>query len=152
MATVVAVSEPAAGATGEPYAFEVERGKIREFARATKARDGAYFDDPRPVAPPTFLASSVFWAGPRSSPLSSRNWARILHGEQEFVFHGPPPRAGQSLVAQQHVEDTYEKQGRRGGSMRFTVVVTEFRTPDGELVAESRATIIVTSKAAGEDS
>lgn len=140
------------GPAGQPYAFEVERGKIREFARATKARDGAYFDDPVPVAPPTFLASSAFWVGPGSSPLGVRNWSRILHGEQEFVFHGPPPRAGQSLVAQQRVEDTYEKQGRRGGTMRFTIVVTEFRTPDGDLVAESRSTVIETSKPAGEDS
>jgi hypothetical protein len=139
------------GPAGQPYSVEVERGKIREFARATKARDTAYFDDPTPVAPPTFLASSAFWAGPASSPLGVRNWSRILHGEQEFVFHGPPPRAGQSLVAQQRVEDTYEKQGRRGGTMRFTILVTEFRTPDGELVAESRSTVIETSRPAGED-
>ena len=145
-------SGPEIGAVGEPYAFEVERGKIREFARATKTRDGAYFDDPTPTAPPTFLSSSVFWAGPDASVLRARNWSRILHGEQEFVFHGPPPRAGQSLVAQQRVEDAYDKQGRRGGDMRFTVLVTEFRTPEGELVAESRATVIETSRPAGEGS
>lgn len=145
-------SSPAVGESGRPYTVEVERGKIREFALATKARNAAYLDDPQPVAPPTFLASSVFWAGPASSPLRARNWSRILHGEQEFVFHGPLPRAGQSLVAQQRVEDVYDKQGRRGGSMRFTVLVTEFRTPDGELVAESRSTVIETSQAAGSGS
>ena len=135
--------------TGEPYTVEVERGKIREFARATKARDGSYFDDPQPTAPPTFLSSAAFWATPESMALdaSQVNWARILHGEQEYVFHGPPPRAGQTLTAQQRVEDRYEKQGRRGGTMRFFVIVTEFRTPDGELVAEGRATVIETSQA-----
>lgn len=135
---------------GEPFVMEVERGKIREFARATKARDASYYDDPEPVAPPTFLSSAAFWMGPKSSALEGtvRDWSRILHGEQEFVFHGAPPRAGQRLVAQQRVEDSYEKQGRRGGTMRFTIVVTEFRTPEGELVAESRSTVIETSRAA----
>lgn len=138
-------------ATGKPFQLEVERGKIREFARATRARSQSYLDDPQPVAPPTFLASAAFWTTPDSAILGNhglRNWARILHGEQEFVFHGPPIRAGQSLVATQRVEDTYEKQGRRGGTMQFIVVLTEFRTPDGELVAESRATVIETSQAA----
>lgn len=138
------------GVTGEPYPVEIERGKIREFARATKARDGSYLSDPNPVTPPTFLTSAAFWATPESLPLRQAdiNWARILHGEQEYVFHGPPPRAGQTLLAQQRVEDEYTKQGRRGGSMRFLIIVTEFRTPDGELVAESRSTVIETSQAA----
>ena len=137
-------------ATGQPYSIEIERGKIREFARATKARDESYFAEEPPVAPPTFLASAAFWATPESSALdaSDVNWARILHGEQEYVFHGPPPRAGQTLVARQRVEDRYEKQGRRGGTMRFFVIVTEFRTQDGELVAEGRSTVIETSQAA----
>ncbi|HEY3259147.1 MAG TPA: MaoC family dehydratase N-terminal domain-containing protein [Pseudonocardiaceae bacterium] len=136
--------------TGQPYTMEVERGKIREFATATKARAESYVADERPVAPPTFLTSAAFWATPGSSALdrSKINWTRILHGEQEYVFHGPPPRAGQRLVAQQHVEDQYEKQGRRGGTMRFFVIVTEFRTPEGELVAEGRATLIETSQPA----
>lgn len=147
---VVAMSHDLIGAMGEPYAMDVERGKVREFARATKARDDSYFTDPEPVTPPTFLSSAAFWATPESSVLGATpiNWARILHGEQEYVFHGPPPRAGQRLVAQQRVEEDYEKQGRRGGTMRFIVIVTEFRTPEGELVAEGRSTVIETSQAA----
>jgi hypothetical protein len=42
----------------------------------------------------------------------------------------------------------YEKEGKRGGTMRFTEVVTEFRDASGVLVAESRSTTIETSKAA----
>jgi len=140
------MSEP----TGQPYTIEVDRGKIREFARATKARDESYVADEQPVAPPTFLTSAAFWAAPGSAALDATqiNWARILHGEQEYVFHRKPPRAGQTLIAQQRVEDQYEKQGRRGGTMRFFVIVTEFRTPDGELVAEGRSTVIETGQPA----
>lgn len=142
---------PQPGMAGEPYEFPVERGKVREFARATKARSSAYEQEPDPVVPPTFLTSSAFWATPESSPFGGAglNWARILHGEQEYVFHGPPPRAGDVLTAQQRIEDVYTKEGRRGGTMRFTVVLTEFRAPDGRLVAEGRSTVIETSRAAG---
>lgn len=138
---------------GKPYEVVVERGKVREFARATKARGTSYHDDPHPVAPPTFLAAAAFWAGPGTSAWGDgeRDFTRVLHGEQEFVFHGEPIRAGQQLVAQQRIADTYTKDGRRGGTMAFTVVVIEFRTPDGELVAEARSTVIETSRAATAD-
>ena len=107
-------------------------------------------DEPDAVCPPTFLTTSRFWAGPGTSALGAgtRNFARLLHGEQEYVFHGPPPRAGDRLIAQEHVEAVYEKQGRRGGTMTFTVTVTEFRSPSGALVAEARNTTIETSQAA----
>jgi hypothetical protein len=142
------MSSPA-GRTGEPYEFPVERGKVREFARATKARRDSYLDDPRAVTPPTFLASSTFWAGPGTSPLGDgpRYWSRILHGEQEFVFPAGPPRAGTTLKATERVEEVYTKQGRRGGTMEFTVLVTEYRDETGALVAEARSTIIETSQA-----
>jgi hypothetical protein len=77
---------------------------------------------------------------------------RLLHGEQEYVFHGPPPRAGQTLTARDRIESRYEKPGRRGGTMRFAVVVTEYRADDGTLVAEARATYIETAPRAGEAS
>jgi N-terminal half of MaoC dehydratase len=141
------MSEPS-GVTGQPFTIDIERGKIREFAMATKARDRSYFEDARPVIPPTFLASAAFWMTPESSVLDAIqvDWARILHGEQEYTFYGPPPRAGQTLIAQQRIEDQYEKQGRRGGTMRFIIILTEFRTPAGDLVAESHTTVIETSQ------
>jgi len=140
---------PTAGDRGEPFEVVIESGKIREFARATKAR-GDTWDRPRAVSPPTFLTSDRFWAGPADQVLerANVNWARILHGEQEFVFHGPPPKAGDRLTARQIVENVFEKAGRRGGNMTFVVVLTEYRTSDGELVAEARTTVIETSQAA----
>lgn len=138
---------------GAPFEVAVERGKIREFARATKSRDGAWSDGPEPVAPPTFLTTAAFWAGPGTSVWGDgdRDYSRVLHGEQEFVFHGEPVRAGMTLTAQQRIADTYTKQGRRGGEMQFTVIVTEFRDADGTLVAESRSTVIITGRAATEE-
>ena len=57
---------------------------------------------------------------------------RGMHAEQEYVFHGPPPRAGTRLTCQSRIEDVYEKEGRRGGKLGFAVMVTEFRDESGQ--------------------
>ena len=140
------------GRTGEPFTMVVELGKIREFARATKSGHPAYTGGPAdtPVSPVTFLAAAAFWMTPESSPWSGveRNWERILHGEQEFLFHGEPPRAGTVLTGVARIARVYEKEGKRGGRMVFTEAVTEFRDAGGRLVAESRSTLIETARAA----
>jgi hypothetical protein len=142
-----------AGRVGEPFRMVVELGKIREFAAATRATKPAYQGDPgdAPVAPPTFLMAAALWQGAESSPWHGveRNYERILHGEQEFVFHAPPPRAGTVLTGQSRIDRVYEKTGKRGGRMIFTDVVTDFRDESGRLVAESRNTSIETSQPTG---
>lgn len=146
------VDKSAVGTTGDAYSLMVERGKIREFARATMSSHPAYLDDPSPVSPPTYLMTSAFWAPPGSSPRSKvkMDLRRLLHGEQEFIFHGPPPRAGTKLTAQDRIAEIYEKEGKRGGTMTFMVVVTEYRDESGQLVAEARSTAIETGRAPGE--
>lgn len=128
----------------KPYSLRVEHGKIREFAVATGSRSSAFTEEPSPFVPPTFLTISAHWMTKDNLALADRDLRRILHGEQEYVFHGPPPVAGDVLVGQQRIESEYQKQGRRGGQMRFIVVVTEFRDSQGKLVCEGRSTIIET--------
>ncbi|MDQ3946171.1 MAG: MaoC family dehydratase N-terminal domain-containing protein, partial [Actinomycetota bacterium] len=139
------------GSTGKPFRMVVEEGKIREFARATKSSNPAYLADGQPPAtsPVTFLASSVFWQWPESSPWGEAklNWERLLHGEQEFTFPGPPPAAGTVLTAKSRIDRIYEKEGKRGGTMTFAEVVTEYRDETGAVVAQSRSTAIETSQA-----
>jgi hypothetical protein len=142
-------NKDAIGAKDQPFEMLVERSKIREFARATKSQNPAYLEDPQPVSEPTFLVNMTFWTPPGSSVYSKvgLDMRRVLHGGQEFVFHGPPPRAGTKLTAQTKIEDIYEKEGKRGGTMTFVVGVTEFRDEQGNLVAESRGTTIETGRA-----
>lgn len=137
---------------GAPFTMDVERGKIREFARAVRSSNPAYLDDPKPVSPPTFLQTAAFWSTPESMAEypAGIDVARLLHGGQEFTFHGPPPRAGTRLIGTTRHDRTYTKEGRRGGAMRFTEMVTEFRDEAGTLVAESRMILIITSKPASE--
>jgi hypothetical protein len=141
------------GRHGKPFRVVVEEGKVREFARAVKSSNPAYLADGQPptTSPVTFLASSAFWQGPDGSPLSGveLNWARILHGEQEFTFPGAPPVPGTELTAQARIDRVFEKEGKRGGTMTFVDVVTEYRDGSGALVAESRSTMIETSQAPG---
>jgi hypothetical protein len=140
------------GRRGKPFRVVVEEGKIREFARAVKSSNPAYVGEgPQPTSPATFLASSTFWQRPEHSPWGDvrLNWERILHGEQEFVFPGPPPAAGTELTAEARIDRVYEKEGKRGGAMTFVEVVTEYRDLAGAVVAESRSTIIETSQAPG---
>ena len=73
--------------------------------------------------------------------------SRVLHGEQEFEYVRPL-RAGDVLTAESHQKDRYEKEGKRGGTMTFIVSETIFKDQSGEIVAYSRGTTIITSKAA----
>src|ERR1700755_911211 len=86
----------------------IERGKIREYATATGAARPAYLDDPKAPVPPTFLATVVFWtpigeAGRSPEVLRACAEAEVpadlgslLSLEQEYVYHGPLPRAGET--------------------------------------------------------
>ncbi|MGH9039138.1 MAG: FAS1-like dehydratase domain-containing protein [Acidimicrobiia bacterium] len=137
------------GGAGKPYRVVVEEGKVREFARATGSSNPAYLGEPPATSPVTFLASSAFWQGPEHSPWGGTtiNWERILHGEQEFTFPGAPPAPGTVLTAQARIDRVYEKEGKRGGTMTFVEVVTDYRDESGTVVAASRSTIIETSQA-----
>jgi hypothetical protein len=131
----------AIGQPGPSYEVQVERGKIREFAAAMQSDNPAYQGE-HAIIPPTFLTTAAQWASPEARVAHGFERSRLLHGEQEFVFHGPLPAAGQVLYAAERVADRYEKEGKRGGAMRFAVLVTEFRGADGHLVAEARSTLI----------
>lgn len=132
------------------YEFPIDYSKVREFARAAKTENPAHLTK-APVIPPTMLTSARnIW-----EPKDDNYWVnrigfdrrRILHGEEEYVFHGPLPRAGQVLTAQTTIGDRFEKPGNRGGVMRFAKVVTEFRDEEGTLVASQNSTIIETANA-----
>jgi hypothetical protein len=150
----------ATGRTGTPYEIALERGKIMEFAAATHSSDPAYWDDPNPVVPPTFLTVQMFWSewaqqrgqgDPNPWHHVELNQQRGMHAEQEYIFHGPPPRAGTVLTAQSRIGEIYDKQGRSGGAMTFAVMITEFRDESGTLVAEARLTGVETARPPGEE-
>jgi len=129
---------------GQPWEVVVERGKIAEFADATLCDDPAYRGSDA-IIPPTFLTSAARWAPPGVRVNVGFDRKRLLHGEQEYTFHGDLPAAGEVLTARERVVDRFAKPGKRGGTMRFATVVTEYRDAAGGLVAEAKATFIETA-------
>lgn len=137
------------GRSGAPFVVEVEAGKIREFARASGTRTSLSYRLPRAHSPATYLAVAQHWREDESNPWTGidRDLARVRHGEQEFVFFGEPPRAGDRLVATSTIVERYTKHGRRGGEMVFTTVATRFSVA-GAVIAESHTTSIETEATA----
>jgi acyl dehydratase len=141
------------GRTGAPVTMHVERGKIREFARAIKDDDPMYFDEAHAtreaggIMPPvTFLQTVTHWDNDGSSRVRVPfDLKRVLHGEQEYEFL-KPIHAGDVLTAVSRIVDIYEKPGKRGGSMSFAVTETEYKNERGELVARARHITIETGQ------
>lgn len=141
----------------EPFRMVVEEGKIHEFARATRSACPEHLRPGDPVSPVTFLASHRLWMGEENSAWRGvqRDFRYVLHGEEEFVFHGPPPQAGTVLTARQVIQRQYAKQGRRGGTMTFTDLVTRFWPEEGHEdrpLVEERTVTISTEPTAPADS
>lgn len=126
------------------------------------------------VAPPSFAAASAHWdpdyflrgvrripapkpkpaaAVPAGAPAAAGsggggagNLTRVLHGEQRFIYH-QPMRPGMRLTVTQRRGRSWQKEGKRGGTMHFNEFITEYRDVDGELVTTAINVGIVTGKA-----
>ena len=132
------------------FEMRVEIGKVREFARATGATDPAYFEDERPPVPPTFLTTAAFWQPPemqRPYEAAGMDLSRVLHGQQRYEYLAPV-RAGDVLSVEIRIDSIETKSGARGGAMRLAHVVSEFRDPEGSLVARGTSTTIETAPVA----
>ncbi|HUG35523.1 MAG TPA: MaoC family dehydratase N-terminal domain-containing protein [Candidatus Limnocylindrales bacterium] len=140
------------GKTGEPVVMHIERGKIREFAKAIKDDDPLYFDEAMAskeaggiVPPVTFLQTLSHWDDGRGRIRLPFDLKRVLHGEQEYEFL-EPIHAGDVLTAVSKVLDIYEKPGKRGGSMNFAVTETTYTNQKGRVVARAKHVTIETGQ------
>ena len=134
-----------------PYAVTVERGKVKEFARAIGDLNPFYLDDRvgaasewgDVIAPPTF-ATTFRDEGVDTNVLLRElgtDISRVLHGEQEFEIHRQL-QPGQTYLCRAKVVDIYEKSGK-SGPMAFVVRETAITDRDNELVAMMRAVTVV---------
>lgn len=136
------------GATFEPFAVDVERSRLRFFAKATGQTDPVYTDleaaraagHPDLPVPPTFLFC-LEMESPNPAAIRERlglDIGRILHGEQGFRFHRMV-HAGERLNFRQRIDDIYEK---KGGALEFIVRMTEVTDAAGLPVAHLRAVTV----------
>lgn len=62
------------------------------------------------------------------------------------------PRAGDRLICRASLENLWRKQGSRGGDLTFLIMLTEFRSQAGDLIAEQCSTTVTIENApAAED-
>ncbi|HYS17700.1 MAG TPA: MaoC family dehydratase N-terminal domain-containing protein [Candidatus Binatia bacterium] len=134
-----------------PYAVTVERGKIKEFARAIGDGNPLYLDDRVGaasewgdlIAPPTFAVTFRDETADTAAFLRElgTDISRILHGEQEFELFRPL-QPGQTYLCRARVVDIYEKAGR-SGPMAFVLRETAITDRTNEIVATMRHITIV---------
>jgi acyl dehydratase len=134
-----------------PFAVTVERGKIKEFARAIGDLNPLYLDDRVGaasewgdlIAPPTFAITFRDEGADTNALLRElgTDISRVLHGEQEFEIHRPL-QPGQTYLCRARVVDIYEKSGK-SGPMAFVVRETTITDHDNEVVATMRAVTVV---------
>jgi acyl dehydratase len=127
--------------------YAVGREKVREYAHAVGETDPRYLDPEAArgagfadvVAPPMFAA--VYCApaiGPAIlDPDVGIDFARMVHGAQEFTWHEPVV-AGDEITTEAALEESSER-----GGLKFFTFKTRSVNQRGELVSEGRWTNIV---------
>ena len=68
-----------------------------------------------------------------------------LDAEQEYIYYGPPPRAGDVMTARTTVDRVWEKHGRRGGRLMFYRTRADYHDVGGRIVGTNFATSVVPS-------
>lgn len=137
------------GWRGRPFEVEVEKGRLRLFAKAIGETDPVYHDEAAARAaghralpvPPTFLFCLEMerddpydWFTELGIPLG-----RVLHGGQAFTYHAPA-YAGDTLRFESEVTAVWHK---KGGALEFLVQRNVVTNQHGAAVAEFDRTVVI---------
>ena len=137
------------GKTYPPLQMDVEKQRLRFFAKATGQTDPVYFDEeaakaaghPTLLAPPTFLTTVPVESRTPFQFLDELNidLARVLHGGQSYSYH-VPVYAGDRITLKRKIKDVYH---RRGSNVQFVVLKETYTNQHDQLVASSTITLVV---------
>ena len=153
--------------------FPIEAGHILMFANAIGDPNPVYRDPEAArsrglggvIAPPTFVQASAHfdpdyvlrpkigepWFGSGREPTGvaasggGGGGGTGLHAEQHYEYVRPLVE-GDVLTATVRPGRTWEKEGRRAGTMKFSEMITEYRDQNGELVVTARSVGVMTSR------
>jgi len=131
------------------FSVEVEKGRLRFFAKATGQADPIYTDEeaaraaghPTLPVPPTFLFCMEL-ESPHSTAMRDMlglDYKRLLHGEEGFSYRGMA-YAGDTLTFEQRIEDIYDK---KNGALEFVERKTRVTNQRGEEIAELRCVTVM---------
>jgi acyl dehydratase len=141
---------PVIGAAIGSVTVEVEKGRLRSFARSIGETRAVYLDEDAAQAagfrslpvPPTYLFCLEMLDS--DAPLQwltdlGVDLLHILHGEQRFEYTGTAV-AGDTLTFTSRLGDVFEK---KNGALRFYVKETQVTNQGGDDVATLKSTIVV---------
>ncbi|MFC1822171.1 MaoC family dehydratase N-terminal domain-containing protein [Thermodesulfobacteriota bacterium] len=133
-----------------PYTYEVEKCKIREFARAIGEKNPLYHDEEVAreegfdgiVAPPTFGTVFYVEGGLMYTIIQDvkGDLIKMLQGGQEYQYF-KPIHPGMIITAKTKIADIFEK-ASKAGTMSFVVIETTFTDQADEKVLSEKLTVI----------
>ncbi|MBU2551901.1 MAG: MaoC family dehydratase N-terminal domain-containing protein [Proteobacteria bacterium] len=148
------VKKEMSGSVLVEFEFPVERGKIKEFAKAVCDPNPAYTDReharglgfPDVLMPVTYPIAFAHHMPSDNFVLEmteklGMNVATSVHGETEII-HYRPVCAGEVLKGEVVIGRIYEKEGKRGGTMTFVEMDARYYGEDGELAVLCRNVFI----------
>lgn len=137
----------AAGTVLDVVSFEVEAGKVHEFARATHATDSAHVDPeaagyPAVLATPTHVVVAGHHRNQREF-VAALGLAieRVVVGSVEWHY-ARPLIAGDRLTGTRSVVDDTVRAGKRGGTMRLVTLETQWVDAADEVAVTQREVLI----------
>lgn len=138
------------GTVVDEVAFDVERGKITEFARATGAGDAVHTDrreaERRQLRDVAATATHVVVAGHHRSAQDMLDrlgleLARVMVGGTSWEY-ARPLVAGDSLTGRRTVTGDVAKTSSSGAPLRIITLETEYRDRDGRVAVRQQETIL----------
>jgi acyl dehydratase len=146
----IEINKGVVGKEYPPFVVTVERGKIKEFARAIGDLNPFYIDGRvgqasewgDVIAPPTF--ATTFRDEGASETLFRDlgiDISRVLHGEQEFEMVRPI-QPGHTYLCRSRIVDIYEKTGK-SGPMAFVLRETAITDRANEIVGTMRHITVI---------
>lgn len=130
--------------------FAVERGKIREFARASHAGDAIHTSQreaaERGLPDMAATATHVVAAGHYRSQAEmlttlGLDITRVVVGGTGWDYHRPLV-AGDELTGSRTLVSDEAKTSRSGRSLRLVTLKTDYALPDGTIAVTGRETLI----------
>lgn len=144
------MSDPLPAGVVDRVEYDVERGKIREFTRATFTTDPVHTDPAVardagfPDVPATLTHTVV--AGHQRDQRAFVDslglaLARVVVGSVTWTYLRPLT-AGDHVVGTRRVVADEQREGKRGGTMRVVTLETEYVDTEGEPVVRLEEVLI----------
>jgi hypothetical protein len=153
--------------------FPVEAGHIMLFARSIGDTNQVYYDEDYAktteaegiIAPPTFVQASAQWEeGYSLRPVIGEPWFGSgkeptgvkressgggggggLHAEQHYEYHRHL-RPGDVLHSVNKPGESWERESKRAGKLKFSESITEYYDQNDELVITARSVGVQTER------